>query len=187
MKRVFALFVTFMLSVTLIGCSNNKEKNYVKSSEDQQQETNVSNISFEENTKERIIDYTISYDGEGLLGVKEIDGLMSLFRLDLITSFDELTEICTEYNNKAFLSSNNLAYNEDFFENNILIMYSFETGHIENTTVKNVILNDETLFVNLEQSEKEGFFTAEAFYWTINIVVKKQDVGTIKQVKINYQ
>ena len=29
MKRVFALFVTFMLSVTLIGCSNNKEKNYV--------------------------------------------------------------------------------------------------------------------------------------------------------------
>jgi len=112
---------------------------------------------------------------------------MSLFRLALITSFDELTEICTEYNNKAFLSSNNLAYNEDFFENNILIMYSFETGHIENTTVKNVILNDETLFVNLEQSEKEGFFTAEAFYWTINIVVKKQDVGTIKQVKINYQ
>ena len=187
MKRVFALFVTFMLSVTLIGCSNNKEKNYVKSSEDQQQETNVSNISFEENTKERIIDYTISYDGEGLLGVKEIDGLMSLFRLALITSFDELTEICTEYNNKAFLSSNNLAYNEDFFENNILIMYSFETGHIENTTVKNVILDDETLFVNLEKSEKEGFFTAEAFYWTINIVVKKQDVGTIKQVKINYQ
>ena len=66
-----------------------------------------------------------------------------------------------------------MAYNEDFFENNILIMYSFETGHIENTTVKNVILDDETLFVNLEQSEKEGFFTAEAFYWTINIVVKK--------------
>lgn len=162
MKRVFALFVTFMLSVTLIGCSNNKEKNYVKSSEDQQQ-TNVSNISFEENTKERIIDYTISYDGEGLLGVKEIDGLMSLFRLALITSFDELTEICTEYNNKAFLSSNNLAYNEDFFENNILIMYSFETGHIENTTVKNVILNDETLFVNLEQSEKEGFLLRRLF------------------------
>lgn len=36
-------------------------------------------------------------------------------------------------------------------------MYSFETGHIKNTTVKNVILTDETLFVNLEQSEKEGF------------------------------
>ena len=142
---------------------NNREKNYVKSSEDQQPETNVSNISFEENTKDRIIDYTISYDGEGLLGVKEIDGLMSLFRLALITSFDELTEICTEYNNRAFLSSKNFAYNEDFFENNILIMYSFETGHIKNTTVKNVILNDETLFVNLEQSEKKAFLLRRLF------------------------
>lgn len=191
MKRVLIIIVIILFELCFVGCSNNIENNFTEFGKNQnignqQQEANVSNLNPGENMKGKTIDYNISYNDNGSFGYKEINGLMTLSTLVMVTSLDELIKLCTEYNNTDFLYENNSTYNEDFFKDNILIIYSFETDHSINTSIKNVVINNETLLINLDKSKKEGFFTAEAFYWTINIVVKKQDTEEIKQVKINY-
>lgn len=167
MKRVLILIVVMLFGFGLVGCNNIDSYSNSK----------------ENNMSEKGIDYTISFDDIGAF-VYEIDGHKQLYTLGIFSSRDELIKICSDSNDS--FNEEDLVYSDDFFKDNSLIIYSFETGHGIHTSVKNLIVDHETLCINIEKTFEDGIFTSVAFYWSIHIAVKKQDIGEIKQLEINY-
>ena len=91
------------------------------------------------------------------------------------------------YNNSNFMNEHESIYNEEFFIDKSLIIYSFETGHGKETIIEDLILNEEELIIVEKTILKDGFYTTEAFRWTILIEVKKIEIENAKEIKIKHK
>lgn len=170
MKRIWMALIMILTGLGFVGCNN--IASYSKHKEN--------------NMGEKEIDYTISFDDRGVFAY-EVDGHMQLYTLGIISSREELIKICNGSNILNSFNEEHSVYTDEFFKDNSLIIYSFDTGRYINTSIKNLVVNHETLCINIEKTEKtDGNFKTDGFYWSIHIVVKKQDIDEVKQLKINY-
>lgn len=133
------------------------------------------------------IEYKINYNGIGSIGYKIVDGIFQVYSCGIINSLVELNNLCKEYNNSNFMNEHESIYNEEFFIDKSLIIYSFETGHGKETIIEDLILNEEELIIVEKTILKDGFYTTEAFRWTILIEVKKIEIENAKEIKIKHK
>lgn len=132
------------------------------------------------------IKYKINYNGMGFFGYKIVDNKFQIYSCGIINSYEELNNLCKEYNNN-FINEYESIYNNEFFKDKSLIIYSFETGYGKETVIEDLILNEEELIIVEKIILKDGFYTTEAFRWMILIEVNKVEIENAKEIKINYE
>lgn len=132
------------------------------------------------------IKYKINYNGMGSFGYKIVDNKFQIYSCGIINSYEKLNNLCKEYNNN-FINEYESIYNNEFFKDKSLIIYSFETGYGKETVIEDLILNEEELIIVEKIILKDGFYTTEAFRWMILIEVNKVEIENAKGIKINYE
>ena len=132
------------------------------------------------------IKYKINYNGMGSFGYKIVDNKFQIYSCGIINSYEKLNNLCKEYNNN-FINEYESIYNNEFFKDKSLIIYSFETGYGKETVIEDLILNEEELIIVEKIILKDGFYTTEAFRWMILIEVNKVEIENAKEIKINYE
>lgn len=161
--------MVLILSVVLVGCNNESEK----------EKDNKGLISTELNnndvdSKEKKIDINYKI---GIMDVNNhVDYFGNLFEVVLVNEVDELnTYLLTENNNFK-------KYDEQFFKNNSLIIYNIRSTKTGNeVNIKNLFISGTDLFLELELIEGYG----DAFSYGIETLeVEKKDCQNIKNVKI---
>lgn len=165
MKKVFNMYVIFMILCVLVGCNNSKK-----------------------------IDYTVLYNQEGTLGYKKIDEKLLYYtdKHNIITSHQQLKDVCSEWNNNSFVEKDEY-YNselaklirscdEKYFVENDLIIISFETGNYLKTQIKKVEYSDSQVKVDIKQTIKYGNYTTEAYLWLMIIKINKLNENNIELV-----
>ncbi|MDD4157149.1 MAG: hypothetical protein PHY08_11300 [Candidatus Cloacimonetes bacterium] len=143
------------------------------------------------------IKFNIGHDQKGGFGFKEVDGGKTANILELVSSLQELKDLCDEWGNPAFqenseyfsseLSEKIRSYDEEYFNENILVIYSFERGHPTETRINSIEVNEEQLLINARHITRRGQFTDEAFYWLMLIEIKKADVIGVTTINIKFQ
>lgn len=107
-----------------------------------------------------------------------------------MSSVQELQTLCTEFGNPAFQEDSELylselsqkirTYGEAFFDEKVLVIYSFDRGHDKETRIDSISVSNTKLIVNVSYKTKKGTFSSEAFNWLMLIEVSKSEVlGTI--------
>ena len=160
MKKTYIFVTIIMVTIGLSGCKNSNK-----------------------------LDYNLVYNQMGIFGYKYIDNVTYKYHDSVILSYEQLLNDCSEWNNDAFnessinynseLSKLIRSYNEQFFNEKNLIIVSFETGNYLKTKVKNILLNESILNVNLKQTNKYGNFTTEAYDWLMVIEIDKLNLDNI--------
>lgn len=143
------------------------------------------------------IKFDIGYDKMGGFGSKEIDGVSTTYTLELVNSLQELEDLCDAWGNPAFqensehysveLSQKIRSYNETYFNEKILVVYSFERGHSKETRIDGITVDGLQLVVNARLIAKKGTFTDEAFNWLILIEVNKAEVAGVTTVQVKHK
>lgn len=141
--------------------------------------------------------FVVSYDEIGNFGSKTIDEGVTMHTLEMVSSFQELKDLCDIWGNQAFQENSELYtselsqklrnYDESFFRDHNLIIYSFERGHRRKTIINNISAKDSELIINVSFVTKKGTFTDESFNWLILIEVDKSDVTGVTTIKVDYK
>ena len=76
-------------------------------------------------------------------------------------------------------------YDENYFKENALIIVTYETANYLKTKLKHIIVDGSTLIVNIKQTTKIGNYSTEAYFWSMLIEIKKNDIININELKIN--
>lgn len=113
----------------------------------------------------------------------------------MVRSYEELKQICDEYNSPAFSEDskkydsevNNLirSFNSKYFNDKSLII-SFGTGATGGILgkVKNITIEENILLINYKKKDADQFITAIVNDpWVLIIAVNRQEVKDILQVK----
>src|SRR5690554_3974312 len=119
------------------------------------------------------IQFNIGYDQKGGFGMKEVDGSEVTHTLEIVGSLEALKDLCVEWSNPAFqegsehytseLSKKIRSYDEMFFNDNVLIVYSFDRGQSKKTRIESLVVDNSKLIVNAAFVSKKGTFSDEAF------------------------
>ena len=143
------------------------------------------------------IKFNIGYDKMGAFGSKAVDGGTTYYTLAKVSSVQEFQTLCAEFENPAFqegseyysseLSQKIRSYNETFFEEKVLIIYSFERGHDKETRIDSISASDTKLIVNASYKTKKGIFTSEAFNWLMLIEVSKSEALGTQSVEVKHK
>ena len=143
------------------------------------------------------IEFNLSYNARGGFGYKEENGSVVVDVLKLVRSLQELKDLCVEWNNPSFdenslsflseFSQKIRSYDEDYFNNKILIIYSFDRGHRIETKITGITVGGEHLTINARHKTKRVTFTDESFNWLILIEVSKTDILEATTVQILYK
>lgn len=88
----------------------------------------------------------------------------------MVSSSQELKDLCDAWDNQAFqenreyytseLSQKLRSYDESFFSDQNLIIYSFDRGHGKETKINNINTKDSQLIIKAEFIIKKGTFTS---------------------------
>ncbi|MCL2062697.1 MAG: hypothetical protein FWH03_08780 [Firmicutes bacterium] len=135
--------------------------------------------------------FIIGYDNRGSFHFEQIDnsfypGFKTV--TEVAFTLDELKDLCDTWNNPAFLEESEYyaseqsakirSYDEAYFNENFLIIYSFTRGHSMETRIESIATDGSTLIVHARLVTKRGTFTTEAFTWLILIEVKNADIDS---------
>lgn len=163
MKRLFYGCVILLGICILIGCNNSNK-----------------------------LDYTVLYNQEGTLGYKIVDDKSYNYQHNIITSYQQLVNICDEWNNNSFeeeaenynseLSKLIRSCDENYFIENDLIIISFETSNYLKTKIKKIEYNNSQIKVELKQTIKNGTYTTEAYPWMMIIKIDKLNKENIELI-----
>lgn len=163
MKRLFYICIILVEIYVLAGCSNSNK-----------------------------LDYTVIYNQEGTLGYKIIDNKSYNYQHNIITSYQQLVDICDEWNNDSFeegaenynseLAKLIRSCDKKYFIENDLIIISFETSNYLKTKIKKIEYNNSQIKVELKQTNKYGSYTTEAYPWLMIIKIDKLNEGNIELV-----
>ena len=133
------------------------------------------------------IEFKVSYDNEGTFGFKEDNNILNLFGEAYITSKEQLISLCNEWDNKSFdeneeYYNSNLAillrtYDDEYFDDNNIIIIEFETGRGIDSRIKNISIQEEKIVMTVKQKEKKGIWTTEAFHWLMIVEVSKESTN----------
>lgn len=140
------------------------------------------------------IKFSVTYDKVGGFGSKKVDGGMTMSVLEIVNSLQELKDLCDEWENPAFQESNEYynnelsqkirSYNEAYFSEKILIVYSFDRGHSKETRIDSITVDGLQLVVNTRLVTKKGTFSDEAFNWLILIEVNKAEITGVATIQV---
>jgi hypothetical protein len=118
---------------------------------------------------------------------EEVKGMVFFYA----TTFEELVDNVEKYKTTNFYSYNYLTdtswdyifgnYNEEYFENNILLFYYKLEPNISKNYVYNVVVKDNTLFLNINRFE--GMSTALSS-WFYLVTIKKEDVKDVTEYNV---
>ncbi|MCL2630139.1 MAG: hypothetical protein FWD49_01280 [Firmicutes bacterium] len=124
-------------------------------------------------------------------------GGTAILMLEFVSSPQELKNLCAEKGVSAFdessvyftggLSKKIRNYDEAYFKDKILIIYSFERGHRRETRIDSISFDREQITVNARHKERRGNLTDEAFIWLIMIEVNKADTAGASTIQIKYK
>lgn len=167
MKKIFNILIIFLIVLFLQACTSSDN-----------------------------LEYNVLYNQKNVFGHKiDSSGKYYNFPDTMICSYEQLLKCCDEYNNYAFneedseynseLSSLVRKFDEKYFEENSLIIISFETGDGIATNIKEITIKDLSLNVNLKQKNKNGIYNTEAYMWLMIIQINKVDLHCTN-LKINY-
>lgn len=141
--------------------------------------------------------FIVSYDEIGSFGYKTTDEGITMYTLEMVSSLQALKDACDAWNNQAFqensehykteLSQKIRSYDESFFSDRNLIIYSFERGHYHETKINDIDIIDSQLTIEAQYIIKKGSFTDEAFNWLILIEVNKTDVTGVVTIEVEYK
>lgn len=167
MKRLLMLIVIIIFGINVTGCNSSK-------------------IKFES-----------GYDQMGGFGFKEVDGNITMEILEFIGSVKELKDICEQWGNPAFDQSSEFfsseisekirSYDDSFFVDNTLIIYSFLRGHRNETRIDSISIEGEQITLNARYISKKGKFDDVEFNWLMLIEVKKEDILGSSTIQIKYK
>jgi len=143
------------------------------------------------------IKYNIGFNKMSGFGIKEVEGGFTETTLEIVSSLQELKDLCLEWDNPAFkenseyysseLSKKMRSYDEAYFEEKILIVYSFVRSHHRETRIDSLEVNGEQLVINARYITRRGSFPDEVFNWLILIEVNKADVLGVTSVQIKHK
>lgn len=163
MKKIFYVYIIFVTMCVLTGCNNSNK-----------------------------LDYTILHDQEGTLGYKIVDNKSYNYQHNIITSYQQLIDICDEWNNNSFeedaenynseLAKLIRSCDEKYFIENDLIIISFETSNYLKTKIKKIEYNNSQIKVELKQTNKNGVYTTEAYPWLMIIKIDKLNEENIELI-----
>ena len=137
------------------------------------------------------IKYNVSFSGSTLFGYQEDEtGGINHCAQTIIRSREELTELCEQWNNPAFkeeTASDELcqtirSYDETFFEQNALIVYSsWQWNKALDPKVKKITVKESQLTVHIGLKKLNvNYDVAEIF--TFLIEVKKDSVENVSKI-----
>lgn len=162
-KKIFGLMIAVLLPFSLTGCNSG-------------------------------IKFNVAYDARGGFGYKDTDDGIVMGMLELADSAQELRDLCSEWNNPSFdentesfsseFSQKIRSYDEPYFNDNILIIYSFERGHSRETKITSINVDGDYLNINARYNDIRGAFTDEAFNWLIILEASKADIADATTVQI---
>lgn len=145
--------------------------------------------------KQNKIDYNLSYNQNEAFGYKKLEKGTQLYSNGLIKSLEELKKEYTEWNNDAYNESSDgyssdlnqklRDYDENYFKENALIIVTYETANYLKTKLKHIIVDGSTLIVNIKQTTKIGNYSTEAYFWSMLIEIKKNDIINVDELKVN--
>ncbi len=140
------------------------------------------------------IRFDIRYDKMTSFGTKEIAGETTMNTLELVSSLQELKDLCDEWHNDAFQENSTdysselsviiRSFDEDFFSEKSLVIYSFDRGHRWETQIRSIEIDESILIVKTQLVSKEGTFTSEAFNWLMLIEVNKLDIIDVTSIRV---
>lgn len=143
------------------------------------------------------IKFELVYDQMGGFGFKEVDSNISMEILEFIGSVKELKDICEKWGNPAFDESNDLfsseiskkirSYDDAFFVDNTLIIYSFLRGHRNETKIDSISIEGEQITLNARYISKRGNLDDVQFNWLMLIEAKKEDILNCSTIQIIYR
>ena len=176
MKRVLIVFFIFFMTIYTGGCNMKKSLEYeIKFYKSEH--SGFQNSFYHSNN---------SYSDTGYCPTTSI----------IIKSYEELKQLCNEYNSPAFSKDskkydsevNNLirSFDSSYFDNKSLII-CFGTGATGGILgkVKNITIEENILLINYKKNDAEQSSTVIINDpWVLIIEVNKQDVKDISQVKL---
>ena len=143
------------------------------------------------------IKYNISYDKMGGFGQKEVDNGITMDILEIVNSLQELKDLCNEWSNPAFNESSEYfssessvkirSYDEAFFSEKALIIYSFWRGYSKETRISNMSIDGTQLIINARYVSKRGTFDDVSFNWLFLIELNKTDISDVTTVQIKHK
>lgn len=141
--------------------------------------------------------FVVGYNKMGSFGSKEISDSEITYTLEVVDSSQTLKDLCDEWGNPAFQESSELytnelsqkirSYNEVFFSDKILVVYSFQRGHSKETQIVGIEVEGAKLIINARYVTKKGTFTDEAFNWIMLIEINKSDATGVTTAQIKYK
>ena len=165
-------------------------KEILKILQDEKQKTILQNI-----TSDLDNNYNLNYNQNEAFGYKKLEKGTQLYSNGLIKSLEELKKECTEWNNDAYNESSDgyssdlnqklRDYDENYFKENALIIVTYETANYLKTKLKHIIVDGSTLIVNIKQTTKIGNYSTEAYFWSMLIEIKKNDIINVDELKVN--
>jgi len=143
------------------------------------------------------ISFTIIHNERGSFGFNELIDRPTIGLLVLVTSYQELRDLCEEWDNPAFDEEHNQFnstmsvrirnFDEQFFSEKMLVIYTFERGHARETRINYLIVEGTELIIYARFHNVRGTFTDEAFPWTMLIVIPLQYVENVTTVSVNHK
>ena len=143
------------------------------------------------------IDFKVSYDYMSVFGHKKVDGKYHFFSDAYINSREKLISLCDEWNNESFNSDDNdyqsdlstllRLYNDEYFKLNDLVIIEFETGQGIYTKIRSIKVEEDKLIVNINQKQRNGIWTTEAFRWLMIVEIPKDSTKDVTELVVNFK
>lgn len=143
----------------------------------------------------------VSYDEAGSFAFEKTgDTIFPSFMtvIEMVSTLDELKDVCVKWNNPSFQEESKYftneqsvkiqSYDEKFFNDKILIIYSFNRGQRKETVIEGVSVDGNKLIVNAKLISRKGrTFTDDLFSWLILIEVSKSEVVGATTVEVRFK
>ena len=138
------------------------------------------------------IEFKIAFSGQGVFGSKENENGSLEYRTEaIVRSLEELRDLCTEWNNPSFQrktgnEANDLyriiiSYDEEFFKENALLIYSsLQWNRAMDPKVKRITIWQTELTLHIKLKKRTVNTVAESI--TFIIELKKEDIQEITAI-----
>ena len=134
------------------------------------------------------IKFAVGYEGKGTFGFYAQG--MGATNVEIVSSKDELIDLCEKYNNNFFNENsgnyNNeiplkvRSYDDSFFESHSLVICEISAGNHYSYKVNKIIKDEDSLQIIIKEKRKIGTYTDIGFIYLFLLELEKEDVLNIK-------
>ena len=134
------------------------------------------------------IKFAVGYEGKGTFGFYAQG--MGATNVEIVSSKDELIDLCEKYNNNFFnensenynneIPLNVRSYDDSFFESHSLVICEISAGNHYSYKVNKIIKDEDSLQIIIKEKRKIGTYTDIGFIYLFLLELEKEDVLNIK-------